>query len=95
MFHPVLKMTIKKLTDQQEIADKFNDFLTSIVLKYIPDVQNEQNLNNDHLLLSNFIHTKTKPSMKSSIPPYTRGRVHELLADLNEHKTTRSGWSIR
>ncbi len=41
---------VKKLTDQQEIADKFNDFFTSIVLKYTLDLQNEQFLNNDHLL---------------------------------------------
>ncbi len=43
------------LTDPQEIADRFNDFVTSIVLKYILDHRNEQNSNNDHLLLSNFI----------------------------------------
>ncbi len=43
---------IKILTDPKEIADKFNDFFTSI-----PDHQNLQISNNDHLLLSNFVQT--------------------------------------
>ncbi len=79
---------VKKLTDPQEIANKVNDFFTSIVLKYIPDHQNEEISNNDHLLLSNFIQTNIAPSTKFSIPPIQEERVHELLADLDEHKIT-------
>ncbi len=79
---------VKNLTDPQEIANKFNDFFTSIVLKYIPVHQNEQISNNDHLLLSNFIQTKIAPSMTFSIPPIQEERVHELLTDLYEHKMT-------
>ncbi len=81
-------MVQKKLTDPQEIADKFNDFFTSIVLKYIPDHQNEQISNDHYLLLSNFIQTKIAPSTQFSFPPIQEERVHELLADLDEHKTT-------
>ncbi len=44
---------VKKLTDPPEIADNFLDFFTSIVLKYIPDHQNEIISNNNHLILSN------------------------------------------
>ncbi len=82
---------LKNLTDPQEIANKFNDFFTSIVLKYIPDHQNEQISNNDHLLLSNFIQIKISPSTKCSIPPIQEERVHEVLTDLDEHKTTGLG----
>ncbi len=78
---------VKILTEPQQIA-KFNDFFTSIVLKYIPDHQNEQISNNGHLLLSNFIETKIAPSTEFSIPPIQEERVHELLADLDENKTT-------
>ncbi len=53
---------VKKLTDPQEIADMFNDFFTSIVLKYIPYHQNEQISNNNHFLLSYFIQTKIATS---------------------------------
>ncbi len=38
--------------------------------------------------MNNFIQTKIDPSMKFIIPPIQEERVHELLADLNEHKTT-------
>ncbi len=44
--------------------------------------------NNDHLPLSNFILTKIYPSKKFSIPLIQELRVHELLADLDEPKTT-------
>ncbi len=70
---------VKKLTDPQEIADKFNDFFTSIVLKYIPEHQNEQISNNDHLLLSIFIQTKIAPSTKFSIPLYKKKEFMNYL----------------
>ncbi len=63
---------VKKLTDPQEIADKFNDFFTSIVLKYIPDHQNEQISNNDHLLSSNLIQTKIAPARNLVSPLYKK-----------------------
>ncbi len=40
------------------------------------------------LILSNFIQTKITQSTKFSIPPIQEERVHEVLADLDEHKTT-------
>ncbi len=38
--------------------------------------------------MSNFIQTKIAPSTKFSIPPIQEERVREILADLDEHKTT-------
>ena len=80
----------KKLTDPQDIAEKFNDFFTSIVLKYIPQSQlnSDENTLDNHTLLKNFVQTKIGPDIKFSIPLIPEDTVIELLSNLDVHKTT-------
>ncbi len=88
MFYPVLLMVKKTNRPTRNSITRTNEWVTSIVLKYIEDHQNKQISNNDYLLLSNFIQSKIVPSTKFSTPPPIEEEiVHELLAYLDEHKT--------
>ncbi len=73
----------QKITDPEEIVNSFNNFVATIVEKYLPDSQNTPS---NHSNLKILVKSKIDPSDKFNIPLIIEEKVTKLITNLKENK---------